>query len=200
MSASSVPTGPTRLLIISLQTLRNVVMDHITHIRLVDTHSERNRRHDHIHLFVQKLILICGPGHRIHPGMVGRNLDVVRSQQFRQLLHLFAAQAVDDTRLTFVVLDITYDLLGRIRLRTHFVEQIRTVERRFEHRRIEHTQILLDIHLHLRGCRSRQCDQRSRTDLVNDRADSPILWAEIVAPLRDTVCLVDCIKRDLYLT
>ena len=43
----------------------------------------------------------------------------------------------------------------------------------------------------------REGDQRRRADLVDDRADAPVLGAEVMAPLRNAVGLVDGIEGDL---
>ena len=79
------------------------------------------------------------------------------------------------------------------------VVEVRTVERRLENRGVGHAQVLLDVELHLGGGRGRQGDQRRRTDLVDDRPDTAVLRAEVVAPLRDAVRLVDGVERNPYL-
>ena len=195
VSSAAVAARAARLLIIAFEGLGNIVMDYITHVGLVDTHAESDRRDDHIDLLIQESILIRRTGNGIHAGMVRRHLDAVGGQQFGQLLDLFAAQAVDDSGFARITLDIADDLFGRIGLRTYLIKQIRPVERRFEHGRIEHTEVLLDIHLHLRRGRSGQRDQRGGTDIVDDRADAAVLRAEIVSPLGNTVRLVDGVKR-----
>ena len=50
--------------------------------------------------------------------------------------------------------------------------------------------------LHLRRCGGRQCDDGTDTDAVDDRADVAVFRAEIMAPLRYTVSLVNSIERD----
>ena len=194
--ARSVAAGPARLLIIAFEALGNIVMDHVAHVGFVDTHAESDRRDDHIHLLVQKLVLIRGARRRVHTGVIGSHFDIVGGQQLRKLLDLLAAQAVDDARLALVALDVADDLLGRIDFRADFVKQVRAVERRLEHRRVEHAQVLLDIHLHLGRRGRRQRDQRRGSDLVDDRAYAAILRPEVVSPLRNAVRLVDRIERN----
>lgn len=191
----AVAAGAAGLLIIPFETFRNVVMDHITHVGLVDPHPERDGRHDYVDLFVQELVLVAGPRRGIHPGMVRSDLDVVGGQQFGQFLDLLAAQAVNDPGLSLVVFDITDNILRGIRLRTDLVEKIRPVERRLEYRSVEHTEVLLNVHLYFRRSRRGQRDQRRLPDLVDDRTNAAVLRAEIVSPFRNTVRLVDRIER-----
>ena len=84
-------------------------------------------------------------------------------------------------------------------LGANLVKEVRAIERRFEDRSIGHTQILLDVHLHLGCSRSRKCNERSLADIVDNGAYAAILRAEIVSPLRDTVRLVDGIERNFDL-
>ena len=67
---AAVSARATRLLIVTFQRLRHVVMHHKPHIRLVDTHTERYRRHYHLTLFHQERILISAPLLRVHTRMV----------------------------------------------------------------------------------------------------------------------------------
>ena len=97
-------------------------MDHVAHVGFVDAHAESDRRDDHIHLLVQKLVLIGGARRRVHAGVIGSHFDIVGGQQLRKLLDLLAAQAVDDARLALVALDVADDLFGRIDFRADFVK------------------------------------------------------------------------------
>ena len=129
--------------------------------------------------------------------MVGQRLDVVEAQHLGQFLHLLAAQAIDDARLALVALDELDDLAVHVLgLGTHLIIKVGTVERRLEHGSAGHAQVLLDIMLHLGRRGRRQGDDRTHADAVDDRADIAVLRAEIVSPLRDTVCLVNGIERD----
>ena len=87
----AVTTGTSCLLIVSFNTLRNVIMNYKTYVRLVNTHSERYGRHDDVHLFHKELVLILGAGLCIQSSMIRRGLDAVDVQQFSKLLHFLAA-------------------------------------------------------------------------------------------------------------
>ena len=60
-------------------------MDHKTDIGFIDTHPKGNSSHNHLHIFVQKLILPVGPHFAIETGMVGNGFDTVGHQQIGQL-------------------------------------------------------------------------------------------------------------------
>ena len=88
-------------------------------------------------------------------------------------------------------------------LRPHLIVEVRPVEGTAELFRVEDAEALLDVRPHLvRGC-CRQCDHWHRIDMlylgnaVDGRADIAVLGAEVVSPLRDTVCLIDSIERDM---
>jgi hypothetical protein len=76
------PSPPSRprapgLLVVALQALGNVVVDHEAHVRLVDTHPEGDGGHDHVHLLHQELVLVLGALVGVHASMVGQGLDPV---------------------------------------------------------------------------------------------------------------------------
>ena len=198
MALAAVTAGAARLLIIPLQRLGDVVMDDVAHVGLVDAHAEGDRGDDHLDALHQEIVLIGGARRGVHPGVVGPRADAVGHQQFGELLDLLAAQAVDDAALALVLLDEADDVVIDVALGTDLVVEVRTVERRLEDRSVGHPEVLLDVHLHLgRGC-GREGDQRRRADLVDDRPDAAVLGAEIVAPLRDAMRLVDGVERHLY--
>lgn len=199
MSFAAVASRTPRLLIISLQGLGNIVMDHIAHVGFVDTHAESDRGHDHIGPLHQEVVLIGRTCLGVHTGVIGQSPDAVGYEQLRKLLDLLAAQAVDDAALALVLLDVTDNLPVHIVLGPDFVIQVGAVERRLEYRSVAHTQVFLDVHLHLGGSRRRQGDQGRRADLVDDRTNAAVLRTEIMPPLRNTVRLVDGVERNLDL-
>ena len=128
LSLSSVTACSSGLLIISLDALRDVVMDDETHIRLVDAHSECYRRHNDVNLLHQEPVLILRPCLRIKTGMVWRRLDAVDVQQFRKLFHLLSAEAVDDARLAGILSYVLDDVPLRVRLVPYFIVKVGPVE------------------------------------------------------------------------
>src|SRR6266567_5330634 len=58
IAGQTVAPGPPRFLIITLDVLRQIVMNNKTDIRFVDSHSERNRCRDHARVVAQKKFLM----------------------------------------------------------------------------------------------------------------------------------------------
>ena len=199
VTLAAVTASTARLLIIPFERLGNVVVDHITHVGLVDTHTEGDRRHDHVDTLHQEIVLIVRACLCIHTRMVGKRLDAVCDQQLRQLLDLLAAEAVDNAALARTLLDETYDVAVDVVLGAYLIEEVGPVERRLEYRSVGHTQILLYVHLHLRRRRRREGYERRLPDIVYDGTDTAVLGSEIMSPLRYTVRLVDGIERYLDL-
>ncbi len=133
----SVTAGPAGLLVVALDALRYVVVDHEPHVRLVDAHSEGDRRHDDVHVLHQEAVLVLGPGLGVESGVVGQSLDPVDLQQVRHLLDLLAAEAVDDAGLARMLFDVADDVLVGIHLLPHLVVEVGPVERRLEDRRVK---------------------------------------------------------------
>ena len=191
----AVSTGPSGLLIIPFQASRHVVMDDEPHIRLVNTHSECDGGHNHVHLLHQELVLVLRPHFRIQAGVVRHGTDTIDHKHLGQLLHLLAAQTIYDARLSGMLLYILDDVLVLVYLVAHFIVEIRPVERGLEHMRVHNPQVLQDVVLHLRsGCR-RQCNDRGPADFVHDRTDLPVFRPEVMPPVRDAVRLVHSEER-----
>ena len=199
VALAAVTSGAAGLLVVAFERFGDVVVDHVAHVGFVDTHAEGDRGDDDVDPLHEEVVLVGGTRGGIHAGMVGPGADAVGDEQFGELLDLLAAQAVDDAALALVLLDEADDLAVHVVFGPDLVVEVRTVERRLENRGVGHAQVLLDVELHLGGGRGRQGDQRRRTDLVDDRPDTAVLRAEVVAPLRDAVRLVDGVERNPYL-
>ena len=201
LAFSAISTGTSGFLIIPFQTLRNIVVNHKPYIRFVYSHTKCDSRHNNVYLFHQKVILILGSRHRVHPCMIGARIDTVCLQDFSKFLHSFPAQAIDDTRFLRIVLDkldyIPVDISG---LRTYLIIQVRTVERGFKDLCIYHPQILLDIMLYLRCCRCCKRNQRRLSYFIDNRTNSSVFRSEVMSPFRNAVGFVHRIERDLHRT
>ncbi len=159
-------------------------MDDVAHVGLVDAHAERDGGDDDIDPLHEKIVLVARAGGGVHPGVVSPGLDAVGDQQLGELLDLLAAEAVDDAALTLVLLDETDDFAVDVVLGPDFVIEVGAVERRLEHGGVGHTQVLLDVQLHLGSGRGGQSDERRTANLVDDGPDTAVLGPEVVAPLR----------------
>ena len=138
-------------------------------------------------------VAACG---RVESGMIGRRLDLVGAEDGREFFHFLSRQAIDDTALPRVLLDKTYDLLVYLlRFRAHFVIEVRPVERAFKLQRVGDAQALLDVGAHLVGSRGGESDDRGLAYALYRGADIAVFRAEVMSPLRDTMRLVDRVKR-----
>ena len=201
LTFTAISTGTSGLLVIPFQTLWNIVVNHKPYIRLVDSHTESDSCYNNVHFFHQEIILILGPGQRIHSSMIRTRIDTVCLQDFSKFLHFFPAKAIDNARFLRIVFDkldnIPVNISG---LRTYLIIKVRTVERRFEDLSIHHSQIFLDIMLHLRCRRCGKRNQRSFTYFIDNRANPPVFRSKVMAPFRNTVSFIHCIERNLYRT
>ena len=127
--------------------------------------------------------------------MIALGFDVVGLQHIGQILYLLTRQTIDDAALARVLLDETHNVLVDVLgLGTHLVVEVGTVERALELGGIDDAEVLLDIGTHLVGSRSGQRDDRSLPYLVDNRTDATVLGTEVVAPLRDTMGLINGIE------
>ena len=200
LSFPSIPSGPSGFLIIAFQAFRHIIMNHKAHVRLVDTHTKRDGSYYHLDILLQKRVLIGVSRSRIHSRVIGTCLDTVGTEYLGQFFHLFAAQAINDTRFLRILLDELDDILVYIvGFRAYLVIQVRAVKRRLEFRSVCNTQTFLDIHLHFRSGRSGQRDDRCFPDFIDDRTDTTVFRTEIMSPFRNTMRLIHCIERNLHM-
>ena len=95
---AAVATRPAGFLIVALNALGHIVVNHKTHIGLVNPHAKGNGGHNHVYFFHQEFVLIFGAGLRIQPGVIGQGFNAVGAQNLRKLFHFFAAQTIDNAR------------------------------------------------------------------------------------------------------
>ena len=194
-----ISAGATGFLIVTFQTLGHIVVDDIAHIRLVNTHTKSDGGHNHVRFLHQEVILVLNPGLGVQTSMIRQRTDFVNLQKSSQFLYLLTAQAVYDARFARMVLDelhhLFIDILG---LFADFIIEVGTVEGGNEHFSLFHSQILLDIALHL-GCGGgSQCNHRHfLSDFLDNGTDTSVFWAKIMSPFRNTVRFIYSIKRDV---
>ena len=192
-----VTARPAGFLVVAFYALGNVVMDDEAHVRLVNAHAEGDGGHNHVHLFHQEQVLVLRPGLGVQAGVVRERLDAVDGQQLGHLLHLLAAEAVDDAGLAGILTEEADDVFLRLHLVPYFIIKVGPIEGRLEHLGILDAEGLEDVALHLGRGRSREGDDGSQLDFLHDGADFPVLRTEIVAPLGDTVGFVHSVERYL---
>ena len=195
LAFSAVSSGAACFLVIPLQALWYIIVDDVSHIGLINSHSKCDSSYNYVDLFHQEIVLILRSRCRIHTCMISTGIDPVGLKYLSKLFYLLPAQAINDARLFRIVLDELYDVLIYIlSFRTYLVIQIRTVERRLEDVCIHHSQVLLNIVLHLRRGRCSQRNKRCFSYFINNRTYPAIFRAEVVSPFGNTMCLVDSIE------
>src|SRR5574344_1114553 len=128
LSLPDVTACTPRLLIITFQRLRHIIMDNKTDIGLINTHSKRYCRNNNIYVLHQKFILVCSSCCCIQAGMIRQCLDSVNAQQLSHFLHLFAAKAIYYSALAGIIFDKLYNLFLSIYFWTDFIIKVWSVE------------------------------------------------------------------------
>ena len=129
--------------------------------------------------------------------MIWQGINIVNHQGLGQFLDFLTAQAIDYSALAFLRFDIANEVFIYILcFRPYFIIKVWPVKRRLKHSGLGHTEVFLYVVLNLRRSSGSESDKRTRTDFIDNRANSAIFGAEIVSPLRNTVSFVDGIKRD----
>ena len=169
------------------------------HVGLVDSHAERHRRDDNDPLLAHEALLMAGAGLGRQAGMVGHGGAPLPGQEFGRLPDGAAGHAIDDAGVAgMLVLDKAQKVVARAALRHDAIEQVRPVVTGGEQRRSFEMQTLDDVATgRLVGGRG-QRDQRRLRKAVFQDAERLVVAAEIVAPLRDAMRLVDREQRDLH--
>ena len=164
-----------------------------------DAHAECDGGNYDVNFLHEEFVLVGAAGGCIHARMVGGGFDAVDAEHFCEFLDFFPAQAIDDAGFSFVVFDEFDDVFGDVALfGAHFVVEVRAVERGFEHLRVQHVQVFLDVVLHFgRGGGGQGNDGRPAYFLDN-RADFAVFRPEVVSPFRDAVGFVHGKEGDFY--
>ena len=91
-----VASGAARLLVVALDVLRQIVMNHESDIRFVDAHAERNGGANHADFIAQKQFLVAGAVVGLQAGVIRRGLHAIGVQPRGDALGRLAALAVND--------------------------------------------------------------------------------------------------------
>ena len=208
----AVASGAARLLEVVLQRAGNVGVDHEAHVRLVDAHAEGVGRGDRAQLSVDKSVLHVLLGLRRHAcvEVLGRHL--LQLQELRNLLAAPACRAVDDGAARDMRRQIGLQHLADViellaaRGRDHFEAEVAALGAAVEDRELDAelvAEVPDDVLAHVGlggGGEAEQRRDRLITRLLADEAAHvAIVGAEVVAPAREAVRLVQHPAADLAL-
>ncbi len=183
IGGQAVAPCPPRLLVVTLDVPRQVVVHHETHVGFVDAHPEGHGGHDDLQLVFQEPLLhpLALPGGQA--GMVSGGTYALTAQPVRHLFDPFARQRVDDAGLGPMTFEKAQQLLERLVFLQHLVTDVRPVETGHVSCSLAQFQDTDDVvpGLGVRGRRQR--DQGHIGETCTQAAQCGILGAEIVSPL-----------------
>ena len=104
MRRQTVTPGAADFLIITFNTFWQVKMDHKAYIGFVNAHAECDRRHNDLHIIADEGFLILSAISIFKPSMIRADRLFIACQCRGEFVHLFAREAVDDSRLVFEIL------------------------------------------------------------------------------------------------
>ena len=191
LGGRAVAPGPADLLVVGLDAARQVGVEDVAHVRLVDPHAEGDGGDDDHAGIGHEDVLVRLPLLLLHPCVIGERPNAVGRQHGGGLLGLLAREAVDDAALALVAGDEAPQLTLPLALHLHRELDVGAVEAEHEVLRLAAEQLFGDVVAgHLVGRRR----QRRDRDAGEERAQPAqilVFRAEGRAPLRDAVGFVD---------
>ena len=99
----AIAASAARLLVVGLDALGHVVVDHVAHVGLVDAHAEGVGGNHHLDIVIDKGALALAAGVVAHAGMVAANANAAGSQRLGKLacqrIDRLAGRAIHDAAL-----------------------------------------------------------------------------------------------------
>ena len=206
-----VTSGASRLLIITFEVRRHVVVDDKADVGLVDAHAEGVGGHHHVCPVVEELLLVGMALLRGKAGVIARGGKTLLPQQLADVFHGFARGAIHDARLARLprlTCGIALCGTGRdetqkrailvTRLRAlHSEVEVRPVEAAHEHEGVAQLEGVHDVAAHLLGGGRREGGHGGAgRQALHEPGDGAVVGAEVLPPLRHAVRLVHGHERD----
>ena len=192
----AIAAGAAGFLVIGLDRFGDPGMGDKAHVGLVDPHSEGDCCHDHDVFAGNKGRLIGGADLRIEPGVIGQHgASGSRAELFGQLLDLAAGRRIDDPR-TWLLGHQIAQLPQAIVAVEDGITDVGPVKPGDNQAIGGNTQLRHDIGAGLRVRRGGQRQTRNLRKGIHQGPQQPVIGAEIMAPFRHTMRLVDREQRD----
>ena len=173
-------------------------MDDVGHVRLIDSHSERVRSDHYILAIVNEILLIPHALTVVESRVIARCGETVFIQKIAYFFNVSSRLAVNDS--AFIV-PLTDKVDQRILLptrRMHLKIQIRSVKARDYTERRTKRELFGNIVAHELGCRrGKRRNHGTVRQGGNKSRNFQIARSEIVAPLRNAMCLIDRDHSDI---
>ena len=197
----AVAAGAPDLLRVRLEALRQVEVVDVAHVGLVDAHAEGDRGDDDAAVRAGPPLLHLDAVVGVHAGVVGARGQARRSQERSNALGRPLQRDVDDRRPGRALsqpVDQQLVALRRAR-RCREQRQVRAVEAGHDRVALLDAEAGTDVGDDRGRGRRGQREHAFGAELARPRGELQVVGAEVVAPLRDAVRLVDGEQRDLRL-
>ena len=199
----AVAAGAASLLVVGLDALGHVVVDHVAHVGLVDAHAKGVGGNHHLNIVVDKGALALAAGVVAHAGMVATNANAAGAQSLGKLscqrIDGLAGRAIHDAALARMRNHIVAHPRG-LSLVAHLLAakvEVLAIEARHHRRRVLQAEHLLNVRTHaLSRCSSKGRHDGALRQGIDELANLQIGGAEILAPLAHAVGLVNGHERN----
>ena len=198
----AISAGATRLLVVGLDALGHVVVNHVTHVGLVDAHAKGVGGNHHLDVVVDKGTLALAAGVVAHAGMVAPHTNAAGAQCLGKLrgqrIDRLAGRAIHDAALARMRDHIVAHPRG-LGLVSHLLAtkvEVLAIKTRHHGRGVLQAEHLLNVRTHALGRRSgKGRHDRALRQGIDELANLQIGGAEILAPLAHAVGLVNGHER-----
>ena len=198
----AIAAGASRLLVVRLDALGHVVVDHVAHVGLVDAHAKGVGGNHHLDIVVDKGALALAAGVIAHAGMVAANANAAGAQRFGKIacqrIDRLAGRAIHDAALARMRDHIVAHPRG-LSLVAHLLTakvEVLAIEARHHGRGILQAEHLLNVRTHALGRRGgKGRHDGSLRQGIDELANLQVGGAEILAPLAYAVGLVNGHER-----
>jgi len=169
-----------------------------THIGLIDAHAEGDGSDDDDAFFVDEARLVACAHFGGKPGVIGQRVQALGLEPFGDFLHALARQAINDAGVAGVFrANEPQQLFARAAAALgDAVTDIGAVETADERARLFQPEARADLAARGLVGGGRERDARDAREALVQHRKLHVLRAEIVAPLRDAMRLVDGEQRD----
>ena len=198
----AIAASAARLLVVGLDALGHVVVDHVAHVGLVDAHAKGVGGNHHLNVVVDKGTLALAAGVVAHAGMVTAHANAAGSQRLgklaRQRIDRLASRAIHDAALARMRNHVVAHP-GSLGLVAHLLAtkvEVLAIKTRHHRRGVLQAEHLLNVRTHALGRRGgKRRHDRAPRQRINKLANLQVSGAEILAPLAHAVGLVNGHER-----
>ena len=198
----AIAAGAARLLIVGLDALGHVVVNHVTNVGFVDAHAKGVGGDHHLDVVVDKGALALATGVVAHTGVITAHANAAGAQRLGKLacqrVDRLAGGAVHDAALARMRNHVVAHPCG-LGLVAHLLAtkvEVLTVKARHHGRGILQAEHLLNVRTHTLGRRGgKGRHDRALRQRIDKLANLQVGGAEILAPLAYAVGLVNCHER-----